>query len=128
MSDTKITRKDLFMRIADVMCDDEEVVAMCDKYIAQLSVRRAAKAKPEVEEFRRAVLVMLEAQEEPITNKQMCELWREQGGEVSAQKMAAALRWLVANGYATRQDPESKNDSATYLAADHYNGEVDAVA
>ena len=36
----KITRKDLFARIAETMKDDHEVVEMCEKYIAQLSKPR----------------------------------------------------------------------------------------
>lgn len=118
MSEIKVTRKDLFARIAETMSEDAEVVAMCEKYIAQLSRKRPAKVKPEVEEFRGVVKGILENQEEAVTNKQMCEFYRVEHGEVSAQKMAAALRWLVANGLATCQEPETKNGVKTYLAAE----------
>ena len=112
------TRKDLFARIAATMSDDAEVVAMCEKYIAQLSRKRLAKVKPEIEDFRNTVRAILERQEGPVTNKEMCELFREEGGEVSAQKMAAALRWLVQNNYAVCYEPEKKSGVKSYVAAE----------
>ena len=116
MSEQKnITRKDLFARIVEVMSDDPEVVAMCEKYIEQLSKPHIAKVKPEVEEFRQTVLGILRDCEDPVSNKEMCEKYRAQVGEVTAQKMAAALRWLVGNGDAQSFEPESKSGSKTYL-------------
>lgn len=115
----KTTRKDLFARIAATMADDEQVVAMCNKYIEQLSRKKVSKPKPEIEDFRRSVRAILEAQTDAVTNKQICELWAANTGDtVSAQKMAAALRWLVANGYAVSYEPETKNGSKTYLPAE----------
>lgn len=108
----KITRKDLFTRIAEIMKDDHEVVEMCEKYIAQLSKPRVHKTKPEVVEFRAAVATYLANAEEPKTNKELAtEL------EVSPQKMAAALRWLVQNGNVIRTEGEKKSDPATFVIA-----------
>ena len=108
----KITRKDLFARIAETMKDDPEVVAMCEKYIAQLSKPRVHKTKPEVVEFRAAVASYLADAEEPMTNKELATAMN-----VSAQKMAAALRWLVENGNVIRTDGEKKNDPAVFVIA-----------
>lgn len=119
MAEKKITKKELFAHIAEVMSNDEEVVAMCEKYIAQLGRKAQPKMKPEVEEFRRVVLNILEDQEEPVTNKRMRELWLEKfEEEISAQKMAGALRWLVANGYAKQYAGEGKNNPNTFVAED----------
>lgn len=108
----KITRKDLFVRIAETMNDDPQVVEMCEKYINQLSKPRVHKTKPEVVEFRQAVASYLADAEGPKTNK---ELAGELG--VSAQKMAAALRWLVGEGHVIRTDGEKRNDPATFVIA-----------
>lgn len=108
----KITRKDLFARIAETMKDDPEVVAMCEKYIAQLSKPRTHKTKPEVVEFRAAVASYLAEAEGPMTNKELAAAM-----ECSAQKMAAALRWLVENGNVIRTDGEKKSDPAVFVIA-----------
>ena len=108
----KITRKELFVRIAETMNDDPEVVAMCEKYIEQLSKKRVSKPKPEVVEFRAAVADYLNEHEGPHTNKELAgEL------EVSAQKMAATLRYLVGEGIVIRTEGEHKNDPATFVIA-----------
>ena len=108
----KITRKDLFARIAETMNDDPQVVEMCEKYIAQLSKPRVHKTKPEVIEFRAAVADYLANAEGPLTNKELAGAF-----EVSAQKMAAALRWLVGNGNVIRTEGEGKSDPATFVIA-----------
>jgi tRNA A37 methylthiotransferase MiaB len=83
-----------------------------EKYIAQLSKPRVHKTKPEVVEFRAAVATHLANAEEPKTNKELAtEL------EVSPQKMAAALRWLVQNGNVIRTEGEKKSDPATFVIA-----------
>lgn len=108
----KITRKDLFARIANAMSDDPQVVEMCEKYIAQLSKPRVHKTKPEVVEFRAAVADYLSNAEGPLTNKELAAQFN-----CSAQKMAAALRWLVGNGNVIRTEGEKKNDPATFVIA-----------
>ena len=114
MSEIKVTRKDLFARIAETMSDDAEVVAMCEKYIAQLSAKREPKVKPEVEAFRAEVMNMMYAIGHPVSNKEMCEMWRADKGEMSAQKMSSALRWGVKAGLLERIEPATKKDPAFY--------------
>lgn len=112
MAEKKITRKDLFARIAETMADDAEVVAMCEKYIEQLSKPRERKVKPEVEMFREAVLAMLQEATGPMTNKEVAEAM-----QVSPQKASAALRFLVERGLVVRTDGEKRSDPATFVAA-----------
>lgn len=112
MAEKKITRKDLFVRIAEEMAHDAEVVEMCNKYIEQLSKPRERKANPEVETFRAAVLEMLQGAAGPMTNK---EIAAEMA--VSTQKSAAALRNLVERGAVIRTEGEKKSDPATFVAA-----------
>lgn len=107
----KITRKDLFARIAETMKDDPEVVEMCEKYIAQLSKPRVHKTKPEVVEFRATVASYLAEAEEPMTNKELAAAF-----ECSSQKMAAALRYLEREGLVSRTEGTRKNDPATFVA------------
>lgn len=108
----KITRKDLFARIAEVMHDDPEVVEMCHKYIEQLSKPRVHKIKPEVVEFRAAVATYLAEAEGPLTNKELAAAL-----EVSPQKMAAALRYLVGEGAVIRTEGETKREPAVFVIA-----------
>ena len=115
MTDQKTTRKDLFTRIIVAMSEDAEVVAMCEKYIEQLSKPRVVKVKPEQEAFRADVLGLLKTFEDGATNKEMCAKYAEEHGEtVSAQKMAAALRWLVQNGDAETMET-AKSDPKRYI-------------
>jgi len=115
MTDQKTTRKDLFTRIIAAMSEDAEVVAMCEKYIEQLSKPRVVKVKPEQEAFRADVLDLLKTFEDGATNKEMCAKYAEEHGEtVSAQKMAAALRWLVQNGDAETMET-AKSDPKRYI-------------
>lgn len=115
MTDQKTTRKDLFNRIITTMSEDAEVVAMCEKYIEQLSKPRVVKVKPEQEAFRADVLDLLKTFEDGATNKEMCAKYAEEHDEtVSAQKMAAALRWLVQNGDAETLET-AKSDPKRYI-------------
>lgn len=116
MTEQKFTRKDLFNRIIDAMSEDAEVVAMCEKYIEQLSKPRVVKIKPEQEEFRAEVLELLKTFEDGATNKEMCERYRDNGGEVTPQKMSGALRWLVSNGDAQTLEVATRNDAKIYIA------------
>lgn len=112
MAEKKITRKDLFARIAETMADDAEVVAMCEKYIEQLSKPRERKVKPEVEEFRMAVIQLFVNAGVEMTNKQVAEAM-----QVSSQKSSAALRTLVERGMIVRVEGEKKSDPAVFHLA-----------
>ena len=116
MTETKTTQKDLFARIANLLADDPEIVAFCEKKIDQLE-RAAArprkpKTNPEAAAFRADVFAQLAEKDEPATNK---ELAAEFG--VSAQKMSAALRFLVKDGRVERIEPEKKSGAATFKIA-----------
>ena len=117
MTETKITQKDLYTRIATEMAYDPEVVAFCQKKIEQLE-RAAARPRKtrvnqEVVDFRNAVADKLAEYDEPVTNK---ELAAEFG--VTAQKMSAALRFLGKEGRIERIEPEKKSGAATFKLAE----------
>lgn len=112
MAETKVTRKELFERIIDMMADDHEVVEMCEKYIAQLTKPRKKTENKEAAEFRAAVATWLAEHEGAYTNAELAEAM-----EVSAQKMSAALRILVNDDAVIRVEPESKKDKPVFTLA-----------
>lgn len=113
MTETKTTQKDLYARIAAYMADDPEVVAFCEKKIEQIERNAARPRKPkvnqEVADFRESVYAALVEHGEFMTNKDLAAQFG-----VSAQKMSAALRYLVKEGRITRQEGERKSDPATF--------------
>ena len=117
MAETKTTQKDLYARIATLLADDPEIVAFCEKKIAQLERNaarpRKTKVNQEVVDFREDVFNKLAEMGEPATNK---ELAAEFG--VSAQKMSAALRFLVQQGRVIRIEGEKKSAPATFIVAE----------
>ena len=117
MTETKTTQKDLYARIAVAMADDPEIVEFCQKKIAQIERNaarpRKTKVNQEVIDFREDVYNTLAHKDEPVTNKDMAA---EFG--VSAQKMSAALRFLVKEGRVVRIEGEKKSAPATFTAAE----------
>ncbi len=117
MTETKTTQKDLYARIAVAMADDPEIVAFCEKKIAQIERNaarpRKTKVNQEVVDFREDVFNALVAKDAPVTNKDMAA---EFG--VSAQKMSAALRFLVKDGRVARIEGEKKSAPATFAIAE----------
>lgn len=117
MTETKTTQKDLYARIIAAMADDPEIVAFCEKKIAQIEKNaarpRKTKVNQEVIDFREDVYNTLAHKDEPVTNKDMAA---EFG--VSAQKMSAALRFLVKEGRVTRIEGEKKSAPATFAVAE----------
>ena len=117
MTETKTTQKDLYARIAVAMADDLEIVEFCEKKIDQLNRAaarpRKTKVNQEVIDFRENVYNKLVEIGEPVTNKDMAA---EFG--VSAQKMSAALRFLVKEGRVARFEGEKKSDPATFAIAE----------
>lgn len=112
MAETKATRKELFERIIEVMADDAEVVEMAEKYIAQLSKPRKKTENKEAAEFRATVATWLSEHEGAFTNAELTEAFG-----VSAQKMSAALRRLVADDVVIRIEGEGKNAKPTFTLA-----------
>ncbi len=117
MAEIKTTQKDLYNRIAVALADDLEIVEFCQKKIAQIERNaarpRKAKVNQEVVDFRENVYNKLAEIGEPVTNK---DLAAEFG--VSAQKMSAALRFLVKEGRVNRIEGEKKSAPATFAVAD----------
>lgn len=117
MTETKTTQKDLYARIATALADDPEIVAFCEKKIAQIERNaarpRKTKVNQEVVNFREDVFNKLAEMGEPVTNKDMAA---EFG--VSAQKMSAALRFLVKEGRVERIEGEKKSAPATFAVAE----------
>ena len=117
MTETKTTQKDLYARIAVAMADDPEIVEFCQKKIAQIERNaarpRKTKVNQEVIDFREDVYNTLAHKDAPVTNKEMAA---EFG--VSAQKMSAALRFLVKEGRITRIEGEKKSAPATFEPAE----------
>lgn len=89
-----------------------EAVEVLTKMLEQKSKPREHKVKPEVAEFRMAVLEMLKGASGPMTNKEVAETM-----EVSPQKASAALRFLVGEGAVSRMEGEKKSEPATFVAA-----------
>ena len=113
----KITQKQIFAHIAEVMADDEMVVEFCEKKIAQIEARAAKprtprKPKPEVVEFRAKVEEFLETADGPIAAADVRDAF-----EVSIQKASAALRYLVKEGKAEVVESEKASDPKRYAAA-----------
>ena len=117
MTENKTTQKDLYARIATLLADDPEIVEFCEKKIAQLERAaarpRKAKVNQEVVDFREGVFAALVEKDAPVTNKEMAA---EFG--VSAQKMSAALRFLIKEGRVTRIEGEKKSSPATFVVAE----------
>ena len=112
MAETKATRTDLFERIISVMADDPEVVEMAEKYVAQLTKPRKKTENKEAAEFRATVATWLSEHEGAYTNAELAEAMG-----VSAQKMSAALRRLVADDVVVRIEGEGKNAKPTFTLA-----------
>ena len=73
---------------------------------------RERKTKPEVLEFRAAVVDFLVDQEEPVTAKTVGAALNE-----STQKASAALRALMKEGNVIAHDGEKSRDARTYEVA-----------
>lgn len=116
----KATRKELFELAktaveGDVTLTDEQaeaLVEMFDKYIAQLSKPHKKTENKEAAEFRAAVATWLSEHEGAYTNAELAEAMG-----VSSQKMAPALRRLVADDAVIRVEGKCKNDKPTFTLA-----------
>ena len=101
----KTTQKELFARIAEVMSDDAEVVAMCEKYIDQLSRPRKKRENTEVAEFRAAVATAMEDAGIPVTLQELAEIMG-----ASYQKVRPALTALQEAGVVHVQEKTSAKE------------------
>lgn len=114
MAETKATRKELYVRIKEVMADDPEVVELCDKQLEQLNRPRKKKVNGEMVAIGAAVaehLVGMEAQ----TNKELYTWYNEGAAEpISSQKMAAVMRHLVGEGKVEKIVGDKASDPVKY--------------
>ena len=109
----KTTQKEMYERIAEFMNDDPEVVEFCERKIKQIITRkRKPKENKEAEEFRTKVTAWLSEHEGAYTNAELKDAL-----EVSPQKMAAALRRLVADEAVIRIEPTEKGAKPSFALA-----------
>jgi hypothetical protein len=119
---TKTTQAQLFARIAETMKDDAEVVALCEKKLAQLEARKNAPRKPRVNtaavEFAQAVYEMMVAEDADLTTKEWTAVWNENHeDQVSSQKVSAALRRLADDGLVNRHDDANTSSAPSTFEA-----------
>ena len=122
MAEKKITRKELFARIAEVMAGDPEVVEMCEKEIARLSKPRKPRENKAAIAFAEDVFALLEGTDGPMTNGEIAGAMsngaqKGEEGYVSFQKVAAAIRRLEGEGRVTRIKGEKAKDKDTFVVA-----------
>lgn len=102
----KMTEKEMFAHIAEVMADEEAVVAFCDKKIAALDKKaenakaKAAEKKAAGDELRDRVQALLTDEFQTIAEV-TAALADE---DVSANKVAYRLNSLVDAGIAVKED------------------------
>lgn len=101
----KTTQKELFARIAETMSEDAEVVALCEKYIEQLSRPRKKRENTEAIEFRAAVATAMEDAGIPMTLKEIADVMG-----VSYQKVRPALTALQDAGVVHVQEKTSAKE------------------
>lgn len=122
MAEKKITRKELFARIAEVMANDPEVVELCEKEIARLSKPRKPRVNAAAVAFAEGVAEFLANAEGPLTNGEIAAALsngavKGEPGYVSFQKVAAAIRRLEGEGRITRIKGEKAKDKDTFEVA-----------
>lgn len=118
----KITQKQIYQHIAEVMADDDMVVEFCEKKIAQIDNRKKAarKPSPEVQERRDNVRDYLAGIEGAATVKDIADALGYSSSQVSG-----AMRGLVNAGVVEVVEPEQKSKPKGYKFVDDTNTEVD---
>lgn len=91
----KITQKQIYQHIAEVMADDQMVVEFCQKKIDQITNRKPSKRKvdPAVQERRDQVNDFLTNLDEPVAVKDIADALG-----YSSPQVTGALRGLVNAG------------------------------
>lgn len=102
----KMTKKEMFMAIREVVIDDEEMVAFIDHEIELLSKKSSGSRKPtktqlENEVFKEKILETLEAVDTPITIKELVAECEELEG-LSNQRITHMLTALRKDGKVAR--------------------------
>lgn len=103
-NEKKMTKAEMFTLIADLLADNEDVVAFCDHEIELLSKKRTSKSsKPsktqiENEPIKASIIEYLNGKSDVIASDVAKEL------EISTSKASALLRQIVADDKATVKD------------------------
>ncbi len=107
----KITQKQIYQHIAEVMADDAMVVEFCEKKIDQLDNRKKTprKANPEVQERRDTIQAFLAGQEDAMIVKDIADALG-----FSSPQVTGALRGLVNAGVVEVVEPEQKSKAKAY--------------
>lgn len=115
MAENGKTQREMYNYIAELLADNEEVVAFCEKKIAQIDSRKTAprKVDPVVQERRDAIVGLLGGQENPMTVKDIADNL----GYTSPQ-VTGAIRGLINTGQVEVVLPEKKSDSKMYKLSD----------
>lgn len=110
----KITQKQIYQHIAEVMADDAMVVEFCEKKIDQLDNRKKTprKANPEVQERRDTIQAFLAGQEDAMIVKDIADALG-----FSSPQVTGALRGLVNTGVVEVVEPEQKSKAKAYRIA-----------
>lgn len=121
MAEKKMTRKQMFAHIAEVMAEDTEVVEFCNHQIELIEKNaarpRKTKKNAEVETFRANVHAYMETVEGEVTAKVVAEALTESlEMGISVQKASAALRFLAQEGIVIAHENGSK--AKTYSIAE----------
>lgn len=109
MADTQKTQKEMYAYIAELLANDPEVVAFCEKKIAQLDKPSTRKVNPEVQERRNTIKNYLETLGKPVAVKEIGEALG-----YSSPQITGALRGLVAEGVVETIEPDQKSKPKTY--------------
>lgn len=122
MAEKKVTRKELFARIAEVMADDAEVKELCEKEIARLSKPRKPRENKAAIAFAETVHEYLRGVDGPLTNGEIAAglsngAEKGEDGYVSFQKVAAAIRRLETEERVVRIKGEKAKDKDTFEVA-----------
>ena len=123
----KMTRKDYFNLIKDVMADNADVVAFCEKEIAAIENKavkakeRAAKKAAEGDALKEAVYAALT--NEPMTAAEIVE---KVGGEATVGKVQYRANALIKDGKAVKGEVIVEGDGKTrklvgYMLAEQPN-------
>lgn len=126
MAETKVTRKELYIRIMEAMADDPQVVELCKKQIITLERPRKKTVNKNTEKLTAEVLGWMKENPGTYTNKELTAAMNqilpadtdpETGGlkpAVSAQRMSAVMRSLVDHGAVTVEVGEKASAPKKY--------------
>jgi len=103
---TKMTKKEMFAAIKEVVADNAEMVAFLDREIELLNRKQSGSRKPtktqlENEGFKSDILEALTVADRPLTIKELCEECPSVA-ELSNQRITHMLTALRKDGKVTR--------------------------